>query len=60
MIAAREETGLEKGDIIIALDKVETSQFYQDNVSKTPECQYMDWAKFLVRTRSVTVFRAGK
>ncbi|MGT2828792.1 S41 family peptidase [Streptococcus hillyeri] len=64
VITAREETGLEKGDIIIALDKVETSQFYQDNqelfVSKTPERQYMDWAKFLVRTQSVTVFRAGK
>lgn len=62
--AAREETGLEKGDVIISLDDVPVELFYQANkeyfVSRTPERQYMDWAKFLVRTQTITVLRGDK
>lgn len=64
VIAAREETGLVKGDVITALDHVPTALFYEENkdyfVSKTPERQYMDWVKFLVRTQTITVLRSGE
>lgn len=64
VIDANPETNFQVGDVILDLDGVSLADFYEAHkdyfVCQTPERQYMDWARFISRTKTVRVSRAGE
>lgn len=64
VVDAYEETGLQKGDQIVAIDGLALPVFFEEHkdffVSKTVERQYMDWAKLVKGVASIEVIRDGQ
>ena len=61
---ANEDTGLQVGDQILALDGSELDQIASLHkayfISKTPERHYREWADLVSQSTSVTLLREGK
>ena len=64
VLQANSDTGLKRGDQILALDGKPLPQVYQEHknyfVSSTPERQHKEWAYFVGHAGEVTVVRNGK
>ena len=64
VLQANNDTGLKRGDQILALDGKILPQVYQEHkdyfVSSTPERQHKEWAYFVGYAKEVTVVRNGK
>lgn len=64
VLQANNDTGLKRGDQILALDGKLLPQVYQEHkdyfVSSTPERQHKEWAYFVGYAKEVTVVRNGK
>lgn len=64
VLQANSDTGLKRGDQILALDGKPLPQVYQEHknyfVSSTPERQHKEWAYFVEYAGKVTVVRNGK
>ena len=64
VLQANSDTGLKRGDQILALDGKILPQVYQEHkdyfVSSTPERQHKEWAYFVGHAGEVTVVRNGK